>query len=83
MLIFQSGFSHYRGTDKQQPLTLAKYIVLHFMIVYIHSVSVVLLSLSPFKLYKNLTEQESFNNALRSLMSDNLTEVKSKDSKKR
>ena len=69
--------------DKQQPLTLARYIVLPFRIVYIRSVSVVATRpLCVFKFCENLIVKASFNNALRSLMSDNLSEVSHKVSEK-
>lgn len=51
--------------DKQQPLTLARYIVLPFRIVYIRSVSVVATRpLCVFKFCENLIVKASFNNAL-------------------
>lgn len=78
MLIFQSDFSHLPWTDKQQPLTLVKYIVFRFKI-YIHSVNVVV----TLCLCENVTEQERFNNALRFLVFDNHSEINGKDSKKR
>lgn len=62
--------------DKQQPLTLVRYIVIPFVgIVYIHSVSVV--ATRPFCVFKfceNLIVKVSFNNALRSLISDDFSE---------
>ena len=70
--------------SKQQPLTPCEYIVLPFRIVYIRSVSVVATRpLSIFKFCENLIVRASFNNALRSLMSDNLSEVSYKGTKKR
>ena len=62
--------------SKQQPLTPCEYIVLPFGIVYIRSVSVVATRpLSIFKFCENLIVRTSFNNALRFLMFDNLSEV--------
>ena len=78
MLIFQSGFSHCRGTDKQQPLTLCEYIVLPFGIVYIRSVSVVATHPTPYPILREFDKKDKFNNALRSLMSDRLSEVSCK-----
>ena len=70
--------------SKQQPLTPCEYIVLPLGIVYIHSVSVVATRpLSIFKFCENLIVRASFNNALRSLMSNNLSEVSHKVTQKR
>ena len=71
------------GVDKQQPLTPCEYIVLPFRIVYIRSVSVVASHPTPYPILREFDKKDEFNNALRSLMSDNLSEVNGKDSEKR
>ena len=70
--------------SKQQPLTPCEYIAFPFRIVYIRSVSVVASRpISIFKFCENLIVKASFNNALRSIVSDNFTVVGNKDTKKR
>lgn len=71
------------GVDKQQPLTPCEYIVLPFRIVYIRSVSVVATHPTPYPILREFDKKDEFNNAFRSLMSDNLTEVSNKGTKKR
>lgn len=68
--------------DKQQPLTPCEYIVLPLGIVYIRSVSVVATHPTPYPILREFDKKGEFNNALRSLMSDNLTEVSHKVSEK-
>lgn len=70
------------GVDKQQPLTPCEYIVLPFRIVYIRSVSVVATHPTPYPILREFDKKDEFNNALRSLMSDNLSEVSYKGTEK-
>ena len=71
------------GVDKQLPLAPCEYIVLPFRIVYIRSVSVVATHPTPYPILREFDKKDEFNNALRSLMSDNLSEVNHKGRKKR
>ena len=52
-------------------------------IVYIRSVSVVATHPTPYPILREFDKKDEFNNALRSLMSDNLAEVSYKSTKKR
>ena len=52
------------GVDKQQPLTLTRYIVLPFKIVYIRSVSVVATHPTPYPILREFDKKDEFNNAL-------------------